>query len=105
MDTQLKHLIFAYQASVRTAVEIMQRSGIPLPTTCGDWVETDIPNSGELEGGIRYVKHGIGCKVDLPTGPVDFDFGRLGEICSGQVIPDTALSFSSATAGASPSLN
>jgi len=26
-------------------------------------------------------------------------------LCSGQVIPDTALSFCSATAGASPSLN
>ncbi len=26
-------------------------------------------------------------------------------MCSGQLIPDTALSFSSATAGASPSLN
>ncbi len=26
-------------------------------------------------------------------------------VCSGQLIPDTALSFSSATAGASPSLN
>lgn len=28
-----------------------------------------------------------------------------GKVCSGQLIPDTALSFSSATAGASPSLN
>lgn len=29
----------------------------------------------------------------------------LNENCSGQLIPDTALSFSSATAGASPLLN
>lgn len=29
----------------------------------------------------------------------------FGSNCSGQLIPDTALSFSSATAGASPSLN
>ncbi|CAK9890123.1 hypothetical protein PS652_02956 [Pseudomonas fluorescens] len=29
----------------------------------------------------------------------------LGHQCSGQLIPDTALSFSSATAGASPLLN
>ncbi|WP_442783149.1 DUF6896 domain-containing protein [Collimonas fungivorans] len=80
MDKQLKNLVSDYQASVRTAVEIMQRSGIRLPTTCGDWVETDIPQSGELEDGIRYIKHGYGCKVELSTGPVDFDFGELGEI-------------------------
>ncbi|QKZ05820.1 DUF2513 domain-containing protein [Pseudomonas eucalypticola] len=33
------------------------------------------------------------------------DTVRDGEVCSGQLIPDTALSFSSATAGAKPSLN
>jgi exonuclease SbcC len=33
-------------------------------------------------------------------------FGHLAStLCSGQLIPDTELSFSSATAGASPSLN
>jgi hypothetical protein len=80
MDKKLKHLVFDYQASVRTAVEVMQRSGIPLPLTCENWVETDIPKHGELEDGIRYFKHGHGCKVYLTTGPVDFDFGRLGEI-------------------------
>ncbi|MCW3588757.1 hypothetical protein K6Y74_36035, partial [Burkholderia cenocepacia] len=32
-------------------------------------------------------------------------FSAFGRVCSGQLIPDTALSFSSATAGASPSLN
>lgn len=80
MDKKLKKLISGYQASVRTAVEIMQRSGIPLPITCHDWTETDIPAQGELEGGISYFKHGFGCEVSLPAGPVDFDFGRIGEI-------------------------
>jgi hypothetical protein len=65
---------------VRTAVEIMQRSGVPLPVTCHDWTETDIPARGELDGGIGYFKHGFGCEANLPTGPVDFDFGRIGEI-------------------------
>ncbi len=32
-------------------------------------------------------------------------FIGLSGFCSGQLIPDTALSFSSATAGAKPSLN
>jgi hypothetical protein len=31
--------------------------------------------------------------------------GALAAICSGQLIPDTTLSFSSARAGANPSLN
>jgi len=45
-----------------------------------DWVETDIPSRGELEGGIGYFKHGYGCAVSLPAGKVDFDFGEKGEI-------------------------
>ncbi|WP_338525238.1 hypothetical protein NUH87_06240 [Pseudomonas batumici] len=80
MNNQLARLISDYQASVRTAVDLMQRSGIPLPLTCMDWVKTGIPNRGVLEGGIHYYKHGYGCAVSLSTGKVDFDFGRHGEI-------------------------
>jgi len=80
MNKQLSRLISDYQASVRVAVELMQRSGIPRPSTCTDWVETDIPDHGELEGGIRYFKHGFGCAVHFPKGAVDFDFGNHGEI-------------------------
>ncbi|MEX0161698.1 hypothetical protein MRBLPD1_000152 [Pseudomonas brassicacearum] len=80
MNNQLINLISDYQSSVRTAVELMQQSGIPLPLSCTDWLETDIPQQGELEGGIRYFKHGYGCAVSLPTGKVDFDFGEQGEI-------------------------
>ncbi|WP_426180941.1 DUF6896 domain-containing protein [Pseudomonas sp. TWRC1-2] len=68
MNNQLAILISDYQASVGVAVAMMQRSGIPLPTTNVDWV------------GIRYFKHGYGCAVSLPTGTVDFDFGAHGEI-------------------------
>lgn len=80
MDKKLKNLISDYQDSVRAAVELIHRSGIPLPVTSFGWVLTDIPDDGELEGGFSYCKHGTGCLVDLPTGSVDFDFGRLGEI-------------------------
>ncbi|WP_196481138.1 hypothetical protein [Burkholderia vietnamiensis] len=53
-------------------------------------------------------EHKEAALLKLPTGT-----GKSGIIavvsrclpCSGQLIPDTALSFSSATAGASPSLN
>ncbi|WP_349736563.1 DUF6896 domain-containing protein [Pseudomonas jessenii] len=80
MNYQLTRLIFDYQASVYAAVELMQRSGVPLPLTRIDWLDTDISTYGELDGGIRYFKHGYGCAVSLSTGKVDFDFGEQGEI-------------------------
>jgi len=80
MDKKLKRVISEYQASVRSAVELMHRSGIPLPITARDWERTKIPYEGKLDGGVSYRKHGIGCQVDLPTGSVDFDFGGVGEI-------------------------
>lgn len=80
MNKKLKKIVLAYQASVRAAVELMQESGIPLPITSSDWIATEIPAHGELVGGVTYYKHGAGCLVDLPSGAVDFDFGRLGEI-------------------------
>lgn len=80
MNKKLKKLVLAYQASVRTAVELIQQSGILLPVTSRDWITTEIPAHGELVGGVTYYKHGNGCLVDLPSGTVDFDFGRLGEI-------------------------
>ncbi|WP_394304658.1 DUF6896 domain-containing protein [Pseudomonas danubii] len=58
----------------------MQQSAIPLPASNADWVGTDIPDQGELAGGIRYFKHGFGCAVHLPTATVSFDFGEQGEI-------------------------
>ena len=69
-----------YQENVRTAVELMQKSGIPMPISCRAWVDTDLSKLNELKNGISYCKHGHGCQVDLPTGSVDFDFGRMGEI-------------------------
>lgn len=80
MDKRLKKLISEYQAAVREAVELMARSSVPLPVTASDWVENSIPHHGKLNGGVKYFKHGTGCEVELGAGPVDFDFGRLGEI-------------------------
>ncbi|WP_377707742.1 DUF6896 domain-containing protein [Pseudomonas protegens] len=80
MNPHLAHLVSDYQASIRTAVELMQQSAIPLPASNADWVGTDIPDQGELAGGIRYFKHGYGCAVHLPTATVSFDFGEQGEI-------------------------
>lgn len=80
MNNQLARLITDYQTSVRTAVVLMHRSGIPMPFSSASWIEADIPHRGKLEGGVEYFKHGAGCEVSLETGKVDFDFGDQGEI-------------------------
>lgn len=80
MQTGLPKLIADYQASVRSAVALMYRSGIDLPYCRSDWIDARIDFDGTLDCGIRFLKHGAGCTVFLPTGAVDFDFGQQGEI-------------------------
>ena len=76
----LAQLICDYQGAVRTAVALLEGSGIPKPATPDAWAGLDIPQRGELQGGVRYFKHGYGCAVNLPSGKVDFDFGAEGKI-------------------------
>ena len=81
MNQNLAVLISDYQASVRIAVALMRESGIPIPASNTDWAFNGIEQSGELNGGCPYFKHGYGCKVRLPSGiAVDFDFGEHGQI-------------------------
>ncbi|MBT9519978.1 MAG: hypothetical protein IV101_03705 [Dechloromonas sp.] len=80
MDERLAQLISDYQRAVGTAVFLMSESGIEIPLNINDPLNLNIPAQGELNGGIRYVKHGYGCWVHLPEGEVDFDFGQRGEI-------------------------
>lgn len=76
----LVDLILGYQAAVEKAVRLLEGSGIPRPVTPTDWVGYDIPQRGQLAGGVSYFKHGYGCAVFLPSGKVDFDFGAEGQI-------------------------
>jgi hypothetical protein len=80
MDSRLFTLVNDYQAVVRRAVELLAASGIELPTSNTSWAGLDIPQNGELNGQIRYYKHGYGCAVYFPNEVVDFDFGANGEI-------------------------
>jgi len=52
----------------------MQRSGIRMPISNRQWIESDIPLSGRFNNDTMYVKHGAGCTVYLPDGEIDFDF-------------------------------
>ncbi|MHC0735320.1 DUF6896 domain-containing protein [Klebsiella pneumoniae] len=80
MNNNLYRLIVDFQDNVQVALKLMYRSGIKMPSSCYEWIESDIPNFGELDGGVKYYKHGAGCRVDLNSGSVDFDFGGRGEV-------------------------
>ncbi|HDX9115652.1 DUF6896 domain-containing protein [Klebsiella michiganensis] len=80
MNEKLVRLIVDFQRNVLNALKLMQRSGIRMPLSRNDWIESNIPTTGELDGGVKYYKHGAGCLVSLNTGKVDFDFGEEGEI-------------------------
>ncbi|MEQ1686175.1 MAG: hypothetical protein ABL916_21205 [Burkholderiaceae bacterium] len=80
MNQNLASLIAAFQNAVAEAVALMEESGIARPLTNTAWVETEHQESGFLQNGVRYYKHGYGCSVHLPQGVVNFDFGANGEI-------------------------
>lgn len=80
MNENLYRLIVDYQRKVQLVLKLMYRSGIQMPSSSYDWIEYNIPISGELDGGIKYYKHGSGCQVDLGSEIVDFDFGEHGEV-------------------------
>lgn len=79
MDRRLRVLIGEYQAAVERALELLEESGLLRPRSALEWAMSGYPGVGVLRNGTRYRKHGYGCEVDLPTGPVDFDFGPNGE--------------------------
>ncbi|MNG70255.1 hypothetical protein D3C73_125650 [compost metagenome] len=80
MNENLYRLIFDFQDKVQVALKLMHRSGIKMPSSRNEWIEYNIPNTGELDGGVKYYKHGAGCRVELNSGGVDFDFGGWGEV-------------------------
>jgi hypothetical protein len=79
MNQKLKILIESYLSAVNEAIQLLVASGIELPKSNTEWAISGIAQTGELEGGIKYFKHGYGCAVHLPSGSVDFDFGPQGE--------------------------
>jgi hypothetical protein len=80
MDKRLSLLIDDYLASVSSAVELLELSGVTRPASNTEWACNGVAHTGVLSGGVEYFKHGYGCMVRLKSGPVDFDFGEKGEI-------------------------
>jgi len=73
-------MISDYQVAVAKAVALITASGILRPHNSMAWMVLDTSHIDKLDGQVEYFKHGAGCAVRLPDGPVDFDFGRAGEI-------------------------
>lgn len=71
---RLKALIKEYQSRVQEAVSLFVTHKNINPI---EWMQEKLPQIGFLdsEKTIKYFFHGIGCRVDLPSGPVDWDFG------------------------------
>jgi hypothetical protein len=44
------------------------------------WRTEAIKRCGRVTRGVKYELHGIGCRINLSTGSVDFDYGPNGEI-------------------------
>ena len=80
MDRRLDTLIAEYQARVAEAVALLEAAGLSRPSSHAEWAFRPVPQSGDLRGGFRYFKHGVGCRVEGPEWTVDFNFGPRGEI-------------------------
>jgi hypothetical protein len=44
------------------------------------WRTKAIKRCGSVTRGVKYELHGIGCRINLSTGSVDFNYGPNGEI-------------------------
>ncbi|WP_263220165.1 DUF6896 domain-containing protein [Pseudomonas atacamensis] len=44
------------------------------------WRSKAIKRCGRVTRGVKYELHGIGCRINLSTGSVDFNYGPNGEI-------------------------
>jgi hypothetical protein len=83
MIERLIQLIHEYQSRVQEAVALFEHyKGLSQPQHPLEWQSSGIPRSGYLDPGeqISYFFHGYGCCVHLPSGIVDWDFGREGQI-------------------------
>lgn len=79
MDKRLIRLIKEYVDAINAAVLQLRASGIPIPNSDVEWATNGIQQSGVLDGGGRYYKHGYGCAVHSTDCVVDFDFGAEGQ--------------------------
>jgi hypothetical protein len=80
MLDQLIALIHEYHMRVKEAASLLRtHKGLENPMY---WRQAGISQTGFLDpdNSIEYAFHGVGCRVNLPSGAVDWDFGHDGRL-------------------------
>lgn len=73
-NIDLEYLIDDFLAQVQKATDLLEgRFGKKCILRL--WIAKEIPQRGEILGGINYELHGVGCRVYFPEVCVDFDYG------------------------------
>ncbi|MHC8319417.1 DUF6896 domain-containing protein [Pseudomonas sp. GB2N2] len=73
-NKDLEYLIDDFLAQVEKATDLLE---LRFGTKCilRLWRAKEIPQRGEILGGINYELHGVGCRVYFPKACIDFDYG------------------------------
>ena len=67
----------AYISTVQSVVSLMRQQGFPAPRYASEWMDYAQENSLKQRGALNsdppmnYFLHGIGCRLDLLSGPID----------------------------------
>src|SRR6185295_8225991 len=82
MLERLVSLINEYQIKVLEAADLFKKHKGIAPDELMYWRQAGLPREGfvDPEQTIEYFFHGIGCRVSLPSGEVDWDFGHDGRL-------------------------
>ena len=80
MIQRLMDFIHEYHVRVREAASLFQKH-MELVSPM-DWWQAGLPQKGFIDSAktIEYAFHGSGCRVALPSGPVDWNFGYDGRL-------------------------
>jgi len=79
---RLLELVHEYQGRVIEAVSLFEKHLGLSPNDLMHWRRRNLRREGFLDAAqkIAYSFHGIGCRVDLPVGEIDWDFGNEGRL-------------------------
>jgi hypothetical protein len=75
-------LIHEYQSRILEAASLFEKHKGIAPSDLVYWKQADLPREGFIDPkqNIEYCFHGIGCRVNLLDGEVDWDFGHNGRL-------------------------
>jgi len=78
-DTTLEDLIKDFLSKVQKGTTLLQEK-FGTRNILRLWRSGQIERCGEVNGGVEYELHGIGCAIHFPNESVDFDYGSNNRI-------------------------